>query len=61
MSRLYVEVHNMRKLADDEKFIVARNRGGEFWFWGAYTTLEEATKAANSLGGNIIKVEEVRE
>lgn len=39
-------IKNIPAYAHDYDFIVARNIDGDFWFWGAYATYDEAVRAS---------------
>lgn len=40
-------------------YIVARECDGEWWYWGRWTTLEEATTIAEVVGGQVFNESDV--
>ena len=49
-----VEVKNCPKYVEQYDYIVARLVEGDLWFWGAYSDLDKATKAANEVKGIVV-------
>ena len=47
-------INNKPNYADNCKFIVARECSGEYWFWGAYDSANQANKAAIEINGVVI-------
>lgn len=52
-----VFINNLPKVV--KNFIVARNCGGELWFWGTWDNVHEATAAALEIGGLVYDKEHV--
>lgn len=50
-----VKINNLPNYANDYEFIVARKSGGEYWFWGAYSDVTRAERAAMEIGGAVIR------
>ena len=48
------EINNLPAYALNHPYIVARDVDGEYWFWGAYDTCEEAGRAAYEVDGDVI-------
>ena len=46
-----MKVYNVPQYAYEDRFIVAREYDGEFWFWGSYPNIREATNVAWEIGG----------
>lgn len=39
-----------------EKYVVVSDVEGEFWYWGSWPDDARAKKAANEIGGLVVKV-----
>lgn len=46
-------IKNLPDYANNYTYVVARKVGGEWWFWGAYNTLEQASRAAWEINGEV--------
>lgn len=49
-----ITIKNLPNYAKDYDFIVARNCDGQFWFYGAYETVEKAVEVAVAVDGHVI-------
>lgn len=52
-------INNMPSYYIDYEYIAYTSNRGDRWFYGAYTTIEEANKAARQIGGYIAHTSEV--
>ena len=40
---------------ETQKYIVATNVNGEWWFWGSYNNMFKARTVANDIGGSVFE------
>ena len=50
-----MKVQNVPNYAYEDSYIVARECDGEFWFWGSYPSIREATNVAWEIGGEVFE------
>ena len=48
-------INNTPDYAKENKYIVAIEEDGEFWFWGAFNDFNKAENAAREIEGKIFK------
>ena len=54
-----IKVNNVAEYAGECRWWAIRIVDGEAWFYGAFDTEKEATKAAKEIGGMVVENQEV--
>lgn len=55
------KINNIPDYAKEYDFIVARECDGEFWFYGAYETVNRAMEVAIAVDGHVINTPQLNQ